>query len=304
VGLFPEVNSEFKKKKKKLLCVKCLQVSRSSRVPACQEFLHIYHCKLKSNTNHAGDQVTGVKGIDSLCQVLAGFGGAIFPGSAYEKGHVTPMRARKEDKEAKELGIDTVPMIVGPVSYLLLSKLAKGVAKTLNLHSLLDAILPIYKQVVSELEAAGVTFVHSMDLEAYQLEAFSKVYFYLDATSLGVNLLVEIYFADIPVQTYKTITGLKGISAIGFDLIRGTKTLGLIKEVGFPTDKILFAGVVDGRNIWANDLADSLSVLESLKNIVGKDKLVVSTSCSLLHTAVDLENETKLDSEIKSWLAY
>jgi len=106
------------------------------------------------------------------------------------------------------------------------------VAKTLNLHSLLDAILPIYKQGVSELEAAGVTFVHSMDLEAYQLEVFSKVYFYLDATSLGVNLLVEIYFADIPVETYKTITGLKGISAIGFDLIRGTKTLGLIKEVG------------------------------------------------------------------------
>ena len=86
-----------------------------------------------------------------------------FPGSAYEKGHVTPMRTRKEDKKAKEFGIDTVPMILGPVSYLLLSELAKGVAKTLNLHSLLDAILPIYKQVVSELEAAGVTFVHSMN---------------------------------------------------------------------------------------------------------------------------------------------
>jgi 5-methyltetrahydropteroyltriglutamate--homocysteine methyltransferase len=143
-----------------------------------------------------------------------------------------------------------------------------------------------------------------MDLEAYQLEAFLKVYFYLDATSFDVNLLVEIFFVDIPVETYKTITRLKGISAIGFDLILGTKTLDLIKEVGFSTDKILFAGVVDSRNIWVNDLVDSLSVLESLENIVRKDKLVFSTSFSLLHTTMDLENETKIDSEIKSWLAY
>jgi len=219
-------------------------------------------------------------------------------------------KAVAEYKEAKELGIDTVPVIVGPVSYLLLSKPAKGVAKTFNLLTLLDSILPIYKQVVSELEAAGATWVQFdepslvMDLEVRQLEAFSKAYSYLEASSLGVNLLVETYFADIPVETYKAITGLKGISAIGFDLIRGTKTLELIKEIGFPADKILFAGVVDGRNIWANDLAASLTVLESLESIVGKDKLVVSTSCSLLHTAVDLENETKLDNEIKSWLAF
>jgi 5-methyltetrahydropteroyltriglutamate--homocysteine methyltransferase len=109
-----------------------------------------------------------------------------------------------------------------------------------------------------------------MDLEAYQLEAFLKAYSYLDVALLSVTLLVETYFVDIPVETYKTITGLKGISAIGFDFIRGSKTLGLIKEAGFPADKVLFAGVVDGRNIWANDLADSLSVLESLENIVGK----------------------------------
>lgn len=219
-------------------------------------------------------------------------------------------KAVEEYKEAKELGIDTVPVLVGPVSYLLLSKPAKGVAKTFNLLSLLDAILPIYKQVVAELEAAGATWVQFdepslvMDLEAHQLEAFSKAYSYLEAASLGVNLLVETYFADIPAETYKTLTGLKGISAIGFDFIRGTQSLSLIKEIGFPADKILFAGVVDGRNIWANDLADSLAVLESLESIVGKEKLVVSTSCSLMHTAVDLENETKLDSEIKSWLAF
>lgn len=219
-------------------------------------------------------------------------------------------KAVDEYKEAKELGIETVPVIVGPVSYLLLSKPAKGVPKTFNLLSLLDAILPVYKEVVAELKAAGATWVQLdepslvMDLEAHQLEAFTKAYSYLEGATSGVKLLVETYFADLPVETYKTITALKGISAIGFDLIRGTKTLSLIKEVGFPADKLLFAGVVDGRNIWANDLAASLSVLEGLENIVGKDKLVVSTSCSLMHSAVDLVNETKLDSELKSWLAF
>lgn len=68
----------------------------------------------------------------------------------------------------------------------------------------------------------------------------------------------------------RTIVGLKGISAIGFDLVRGSQTLSLIKEVGFPSDKTLYAGVVDGRNIWANDLAASIRILENLENIVGK----------------------------------
>lgn len=140
----------------------------------------------------------------------------------------------------------------------------------------------------------------------------------------------------------RTLTSLNSVTAYGFDLIRGAKTLDLIKSAGFPSGKYLFAGVVDGRNIWADDLAASLTTLESLEAIVGKgkqlsmkllyllyfnrynllypiissisahptipfisaDKLVVSTSCSLMHTAVDLVNETKLDNEIKSWLAF
>lgn len=72
-----------------------------------------------------------------------------------------------------------------------------------------------------------------------------------------------------PLCCFRTITGLSGISGIGFDLVRGTQTLDLIKG-GFPSGKFLFAGVVDGRNIWANDLASSLSTLEALEAIVGK----------------------------------
>eukprot|EP00252_Welwitschia_mirabilis_P004464 TRINITY_DN147_c0_g1_i1.p1 TRINITY_DN147_c0_g1~~TRINITY_DN147_c0_g1_i1.p1 ORF type:complete len:766 (+),score=123.34 TRINITY_DN147_c0_g1_i1:134-2431(+) len=219
-------------------------------------------------------------------------------------------KAVDEYKEAKELGIETVPVLIGPMSYLLLSKPAKGVPKTFDLLTLLDKILPVYKQVLAELEAAGATWIQLdepllvMDLQPHQLEAFVKAYNYFEGVTSGAKLLVETYFADIPAETYNIITKIKGISAFGFDFVRGTKTLDLIKQVGFPSEKVLFAGVVDGRNIWANDLAASIGILENLQNIVGKDNLVVSTSCSLMHTAVDLVNETKLDDEIKSWLAF
>ncbi|XP_050223729.1 5-methyltetrahydropteroyltriglutamate--homocysteine methyltransferase 1-like [Mercurialis annua] len=218
-------------------------------------------------------------------------------------------KAVHEYMEAKALGVDTVPVLLGPVSYLLLSKPAKGVDKSFSLLSLIDKILPVYKEVVAELKAAGAKWIQFdepklvMDLTAHDLQAFTHAYAELEASLAGVHVVLQTYFADVPSEAYKTLTSLKGVSGFGFDLVRGTKTLDLIKA-GFPTGKFLFAGVVDGRNIWANDLASSLDTLHSLESIVGKDKVVVSTSCSLLHTAVDLANENKLDKEIKSWLAF
>ncbi|GLT48391.1 hypothetical protein SLA2020_220210 [Shorea laevis] len=218
-------------------------------------------------------------------------------------------KAVNEYKEAKDLGIETVPVLIGPVSYLLLSKPAKGVEKSFSLLSLIDKILPIYKEVICELKAAGATWIQFdeptlvLDLESHQLQAFTHAYSELESILSGLQVLVQTYFADVTAEAYKTLTCLKGVSGFGFDLVRGTKTLDLIKG-GFPSGKLLFAGVVDGRNIWANDLASSLSILHPLEGIVGKDKVVVSTSCSLLHTAVDLVNETKLDKELKSWLAF
>ncbi|KAI3854682.1 hypothetical protein MKX03_005278 [Papaver bracteatum] len=219
-------------------------------------------------------------------------------------------KAVVEYKEAKELGIETVPVLVGPVSYLLLSKPAKGVDKSFSPLSLLGKIIPIYKEVLAELKAAGATWVQFdeptlvLDLESHQLKAFIDGYEQLEETLSGVSVILETYFADLPPDAYKMVTSLKAISAIGLDLVRGEKTLELIKNFGFPSDKYLFAGVVDGKNIWANDLEASLETLKTLESIVGKEKLMVSTSCSLMHTAVDLLNETKLDDEIKSWLAF
>lgn len=193
------------------------------------------------------------------------------------------------------------------------------------------------REVVAELKAAGATWIQFdeptlvLDLDADQLQAFTQAYSELESSLSGLNVLIETYFADVTAEAYRTLTSLKGVTGYGFDLVRGPNTLDLIKG-GFPSGKKLFAGVVDGRNIWANDLASSLGTLQVLEGIVGKgfidkcillcegciqltgsnaiyffffaDKIVVSTSCSLLHTAVDLVNETKLDKEIKSWLAF
>ncbi|MCL7039624.1 hypothetical protein MKW94_010684 [Papaver nudicaule] len=229
--------------------------------------------------------------------------------SAETKFSYASHKAVSEYKEAKALGVETVPVLVGPVSYLLLSKPAKGAEKSFSCLSLLGSLLPVYKEVIAELKAAGASWIQFdeptlvMDLDAEKLSAFTDAYSQLESTLSGLNVVVETYFADVSAEAYKTLTSLKGVTGFGFDLNRGAKTLDLIKS-GFPSGKYLFAGIVDGRNIWANDLASSLETLTALEGIVGKDKLVVSTSCSLLHTAVDLVNETKFDQELKSWMAF
>lgn len=108
-----------------------------------------------------------------------------------------------------------------------------------------------------------------MDLESHKLQAFTDAYAELTPALSGLHVLIETYFADVTAEAYKTLTSLSGVNAYGFDLVRGAKTIDLIKA-GFPSDKLIFAGVVDGRNIWANDLAGSLSTLETLAAIVGK----------------------------------
>ncbi|KAE8707775.1 5-methyltetrahydropteroyltriglutamate--homocysteine methyltransferase 2 [Hibiscus syriacus] len=176
-------------------------------------------------------------------------------------------------------------------------------------HKAVDEYKEANAEVISELKVADASWIQFdeptvvLDLYSHQLQAFTAAYADLESTLSGLNVLIETYSFDLTAEVYKTLIGLKGVTAYGLDLIRGTHTVDLVKS-SFPKGKYLFAGVVDGRNIWANDLASSLYTLKELEAVVGKDNLVVSTSCSLLHTAVDLVNETKLDDEIKSWLAF
>ncbi|EFJ05611.1 hypothetical protein SELMODRAFT_162950 [Selaginella moellendorffii] len=216
----------------------------------------------------------------------------------------------EEYTEAKELGIETVPVLVGPFTYLSLAKPAKGVAKDFDLLGLLEDLLPVYKEVIGELKSAGAKWIQFdepalvLDLESHKYDVFKKAYSDLAPSFGDLKLLVVTYFADLPAPAYELLTGLECVDGVGLDLVRGTKTVELIKVAGFPSSKKLFAGVVDGRNIWANDLASSLTLLGELESKLGKGNVVVSTSSSLLHTAVDLKNETKLDAELKSWLAF
>lgn len=131
------------------------------------------------------------------------------------------------------------------------------------------------REVVSELKAAGASWIQFdeptlvLDLDSHKLKAFTDAYAELESTLSGLNVLIETYFADVPAEAYKILTSLKGVTAYGFDFVRGTRTLDLIKSE-FPKGKYLFAGVVDGRNIWANDLVASVSTLKALEGIVGK----------------------------------
>ncbi|KAF6146409.1 hypothetical protein GIB67_041225 [Kingdonia uniflora] len=213
-----------------------------------------------------------------------------------------------------------VPVLVGHVSYLLLSKPAKGVEKSFSLLSLLGKIIPVYKQVLAELKAVRATWVQIdeptlvKDLDSYKLKAFIEAYEQLEDALSGFSVIIETYFANLLAEAYKTIISLKGVFAIGLDLVRVDKTLELVKILGFPSEKYLFAGVVDGRNIWANDLEASLTALKTLEGIVSKGTMYNSGSiikkvgvrhwifietCCFYFMLTYL-----LDEEINSWVTF
>eukprot|EP00897_Mesotaenium_endlicherianum_P001031 jgi/Mesen1/10929/ME000095S10265 len=231
------------------------------------------------------------------------------------KFQLSTHKALEEYEEAKAAGIETVPVLVGPLTYLYLAKPAKGVARDFDCLSLLPKLVPIYQQVIAELTAAGARWIQIdepalvMDLSARHLAAFETVYNNFRPASSQSKLLLQTYFADIPPETYKLIADSPAFGGLGVDLVRGVNILNLVKSAGLPAGKVLFAGVVDGRNVWANDLEASLELLQSLQNHLGEDRVVVSTSCSLQHTAVNLATEAvgakaTLDQELLTWMAF
>ncbi|KAF6152985.1 hypothetical protein GIB67_021590, partial [Kingdonia uniflora] len=168
-------------------------------------------------------------------------------------------------------------------------------------------------------QAAGATWVQIdeptlvMDLDSHKLKAFTEAYEQLEDALSGFSVIIETYFADLLAEAYKMIISLKGVFAIGLDLVRGDKTLELVKSLGFPSEKYLFAGVVDGRNIWANDLKASLTALKTLEGIVGKGtmynsgstiKKVGVTHWIFIETCFYFMLTYMLDEEIKSWLTF
>ena len=203
--------------------------------------------------------------------------------------------------EAKALGINTRPVIIGPVTFLSLGKSRKG-GDSLDL---LGKLLPVYQQVLKSLKDAGAEWVQidepflALDLSDAQKKAYIEAFDTLKGS--GLKIMLTTYFA-----------GLRDNAALTFNLPVDGVHIDLVRESGqldaaltnIKANQLLSIGVVNGRNIWKTNYDNALKLVDKVVAKIGTERTVIAPSCSLLHSPVDLVNETTLDAEIKSWLAF
>ena len=164
----------------------------------------------------------------------------------------------------------------------------------------------VYEKLFGELNKAGVEWVQIdepylvTDLSAEDVALFVSLYTDILKNKGKVKVLLQTYFGDVR-DCYEELTGLP-FDGLGLDFLEGKQTLALLEKYGFPADKILFAGVVNGKNIWKCDYKKTLELLLTIKNIA--KQVVIATSCSLLHVPYTLENETKLEEDVKKHFAF
>lgn len=202
--------------------------------------------------------------------------------------------------EAKTQGVKFKPVLIGPVTYLWLSKEKDGSNKL----DLLDKLLPVYQQLLIELAEAGADWVQLdepalvTELDQAWQEAVTQAYQALKFSP--VKLLLATYFGTLGDNL--TLTLNLPVAGIHFDAVRGKAELEQV-VASLPSDKVLSLGVIDGRNIWKTDLNITLAYLQPIAAKLA-ERLWLAPSCSLLHVPVNLDNETKLDTDILSWLAF
>ena len=214
-------------------------------------------------------------------------------------------KAVVEFLEAKEAGIITRPVLVGPVSFLALGKPDRG--QTVDPISLLDKLLPIYEELLVKLKEAGAETVQIdeptlvFDLPTKTKAAFKPTYEKLASLGSKIpHLVFATYFGDI-VHNIDVLP--KDVYAVHVDLVRNPEQLEtVISHLGPKT--ILSAGVVDGRNIWKTNLKRAIETVETAVQKLGKERVIVATSSSLLHTPHTLASEKKLDPEIADWFSF
>jgi len=209
-------------------------------------------------------------------------------------------RLLEQLEEAKAQGVIAKPVIIGPVTYLLLGK-AKDNSNKL---ALLPKLLPVYAELLETLAAQGVEWVQIdepilvTELDAEWQNAFNTAYQHLQ--DCRIKLLLATYFGQLAEK--RSLAANLPVAGLHVDAVNGRDDIEpLINQLS--TDKVLSLGVINGRNIWKTDLNAVLDWLEPIAQQLG-ERLWLAPSCSLLHVPVDLDSEQKLDAEIKSWLAF
>ena len=204
--------------------------------------------------------------------------------------------------EALENGVKTKPVIIGAYTFL---KLARYTGK----KTVLDFVEPIaaaYSELLRRFGELGTEWVQIdepslvKDMTADDIALFVSLYEKILAEKNGVKVLTQTYFGDVR-DCYNELCGLD-LDGIGLDFVEGKRSLELVRTNGFPKDKTLFAGVVNGKNIWRNNYEKTVSVIAELKKYA--ENIVLNTSCSLLHVPCTLRNETKLPESYKKHFAY
>ncbi|RKP58176.1 5-methyltetrahydropteroyltriglutamate--homocysteine S-methyltransferase [Cohnella endophytica] len=213
-----------------------------------------------------------------------------------------PLNAYREAKEL--LGIEGKPVILGPLSFL---KLSKGYAAT-ETDSWLERLLPLYVQILRELAHEGVQWVQIDEpilvtkVSAEDVRRLKSIYDSFASAVPELNIMLQTYFESV--ENYSDIVALP-VKGIGLDFVHGLSgNLSAVRQSGFPADKVLGAGVIDGRGIWKASLQEKLALLKELTGIVSSDRLIIQSSCSLLHVPVTVQNEKKLLPELKGALAF
>ena len=200
-----------------------------------------------------------------------------------------------EYKEAKSAGFETRPTIIGPYTFLVLADYKSGATK----DTVLSDVIVGFQTLLKELNQLGVEWLQIeepalvLDQTEEEKKLFVSIYEELLKSKNNLKILLQTYFGDVR-DSYKEIIKLD-FDGIGLDFIEGRDSLALIQKYGFPKEKILFAGLVNGKNIWRNNYQKTLELLASLDEVVD---IVINTSCSLQHVPVTVKSETKLSKEI------
>ena len=214
-----------------------------------------------------------------------------------------------EFAESKKLGITTKPVLIGPVSYLLLGK-EKG--DDFHRIDLIEKVLPVYFEILNALQNEGAEYIQldepflALNLTDKERLAITYVYNEINKNFPSLKVILTNYF-DCFGENLETVLALP-VHTLHLDLVRCSSQLDDILESGKLASNVnLSLGVVDGRNIWKNDFKKSLAQIEKAVNTLGKDRILIAPSCSLIHSPCDLDLETNdktLTPEIKQWLAF